>query len=75
MSQFKLGYARVSTLQQDEALQHDALLAAGCQRVFVDRPAASWSHGRLWMTSWSKPVRVTLSWSGVLIDSGAASAT
>lgn len=37
MSQFKLGYARVSTLQQDEALQHDALLAAGCQRIFVDK--------------------------------------
>ena len=29
--------ARVSTIQQDEALQHDALLAAGCQRVFVDK--------------------------------------
>lgn len=34
---YKIGYARVSTVQQDEALQHDALLAAGCQQVFVDR--------------------------------------
>lgn len=37
MSNYKIGYARVSTLQQDEALQHDALLAAGCRRIFVDK--------------------------------------
>jgi len=34
---YRLGYARVSTLQQDEALQHDALRQAGCDRVFVDK--------------------------------------
>ncbi len=32
-----MGYARVSTLEQDESLQHDALTAAGCQRIFVDK--------------------------------------
>ncbi len=37
MSQIKLGYARVSTLQQDEALQRDALRQVGCDRVFVDK--------------------------------------
>ena len=31
-----LGYARVSTTEQDPALQHDALAAAGCYRVFTD---------------------------------------
>ena len=31
-----LGYARVSTSQQDEALQHDALEAAGVDRIYVD---------------------------------------
>mgnify|MGYP000553019383 CR=1 FL=1 len=31
-----LGYARVSTTDQDAALQVDALTAAGCYRVFVD---------------------------------------
>ena len=32
-----MGYARVSTLEQDESLQRDALAAAGCQRIFVDK--------------------------------------
>jgi DNA invertase Pin-like site-specific DNA recombinase len=31
------GYDRVSTLEQDESLQQDALEAAGCDRVFVDK--------------------------------------
>ncbi|MBC4015898.1 recombinase family protein [Siccirubricoccus deserti] len=31
-----LGYARVSTDQQDHALQLDALRGAGCERVFVE---------------------------------------
>ncbi len=34
---FKIGYARVSTHEQDESLQLDALQKAGADRIFVDR--------------------------------------
>ncbi|MCP3877275.1 MAG: recombinase family protein [Sulfitobacter sp.] len=36
-----LGYARVSTLEQDEALQIDALNEAGCSKLFVDHASGS----------------------------------
>lgn len=36
-STYQLGYARVSTADQTPALQTDALEAAGCDRIFVDK--------------------------------------
>ena len=41
MSTYKIGYARVSTHLQDEALQLDALQGAGVDRVFVDRASGT----------------------------------
>lgn len=36
-SNYQLGYARVSTSDQDPTLQVEALEGAGCDRVFIDR--------------------------------------
>lgn len=41
MSTFKIGYARVSTHQQEEALQLDALQRAQVDRVFLDRASGT----------------------------------
>jgi len=37
----KIGYARVSTLEQNLDLQIDALKAAGCEKVITDRITGS----------------------------------
>ena len=42
----RLGYARVSTDEQNLDLQQDALGAAGCEKVFVDKMSGSMQNRR-----------------------------
>ncbi len=37
----KLGYARVSTQDQDLKAQREALLASGCERIFEEKASGS----------------------------------
>ena len=39
-----VGYARVSTLEQNEQLQTDALTKAGCERLFTDHASGAKAH-------------------------------
>lgn len=59
-----LGYARVSTRDQDAALQHDALEAAGCEKIFTDYASGVSADrpelARLW--EYARPGDVVVVW-------------
>ncbi len=59
-----VGYARVSTQEQDLALQLDALKTVGCTKVFEERLRARSANGRLSKRPSSTCARATPWWSG-----------
>src|ERR1700757_1109122 len=45
-----LGYARVSTVDQNLALQRDALTEAGCTKIFTEQMSGAVTDRQLYMT-------------------------
>jgi predicted site-specific integrase-resolvase len=70
-----VGYARVSTRQQDLALQLDALNQAGCERIFRDVGSGTLRKRPSSTRVWNTCAQATRSSSGALTGSAAACAT
>jgi DNA invertase Pin-like site-specific DNA recombinase len=65
-----VGYARVSTADQDPALQHDALQKAGCHKIFTDCVSGS-KHERPELTKLLDYLRsgnVLVVWKWTVLD-------
>ena len=60
----RIGYARVSTLDQNLDLQRDALLAADCDRIFEDRASGTSPRleGRAELLRFARPGDVVTVW-------------
>ena len=70
------GYARISTTEQDESLQLDALHAAGCDRLMIDRASGAAAPSvRRWRRCSTGSGPATPSWSGGSTASAAACGT
>jgi len=59
-----LGYAHVSTADQNPDLQHDTLKAAGCYRIFVDTASGALDERPALAKVLTSCAQATRSWSG-----------
>ena len=55
----KIGYARVSTDDQELNLQVDALQEAKCDKIFQDKMSGTKKNAPVWNKCWNLPERVT----------------
>jgi predicted site-specific integrase-resolvase len=63
-----LGYARVSTTDQQPQLQVDALERVGCYRVFTETASGARADRPTSNSSWISSAPATPSWSGSWTD-------
>ena len=59
-----IGYARVSTEDQKLRVQHDALSAAGCDKIFDEKISGAGAHlpGREELLEYTRPGDVVVVW-------------
>ena len=57
----KLGYARVSTLDQNLALQQDALKEAGCEKIYIEQMSGAIRERPALAEAWNTPAAATRS--------------